>query len=120
MISLAKVDDNLFTLAKSGIVASLTFLFVSTFVINPIVTNAMIESQILSNGRYAIIYDAHETIGEFGDFKATAIGSSIIRDAVDGLCISQNMESERGAGIFNLGISGGNPYSALFDATNNH
>ena len=113
MISLAKVDENLFTLAKSSIVASLTFLFVSTFVVNPLVTNAMIESQILSNGRYAIIYDAHETIGEFGEFKATAIGSSIIRDAVDGLCISQNMESERGAGIFNLGISGGNPYTEM-------
>ena len=113
MISLPEYNENLFTIAKSGIVAGLTFLFVSTFVVNPLVTNAMIESQILSNGRYAIVYDAHETIGEFGDFKATAIGSSIIRDAVDGLCISQNMDSKTGAGIFNLGISGGNPYTEM-------
>ena len=113
MIALVVDNENVFSLAKSVIIAGLTFLFVSTFVVNPLVTNAMIESQILSNGRYAIVYDAHETIGEFSEFKATAIGSSIIRDAVDGLCISQNMDSETGAGIFNLGISGGNPYTEM-------
>ena len=106
-------DENVCGLAKSVIVAGLTFLFVSTFVVNPLVSNAMIESQILSNGRYAIVYDAHESIEEFSQFKATAIGSSIIRDAVDGLCISQNMQSTTGAGIFNLGISGGNPYTEM-------
>ena len=113
MIDLAISEENVISLAKSIIIAGLTFLFVSTFVVNPLVTNAMIESQILSNGRYAIVYDAHETIEEFGGFKATAIGSSIIRDAVDGLCISQKMDSETGAGIFNLGISGGNPYTEM-------
>ena len=113
MIGLTIEDENLYSLARSILIAGLTFLFLSTFVVNPFVTNAMIESQILSNGRYAIVYDAHETIEEFEEFKATAIGSSIIRDAVDGLCISQNMDSETGAGIFNLGISGGNPYTEM-------
>ena len=70
MIVLAFDDEDVFSLAKSVIIAGLTFLFVSTFVVNPLVTNAMIESQILSNGRYAIVYDAHETIEEFAEFKA--------------------------------------------------
>ena len=66
-------DENTCSLAKSVIIAGLTFLFVSTFVVNPLVSNAMIESQILSNGRYAIVYDAHESIEEFSQFKATAL-----------------------------------------------
>ena len=84
MIGLTIEDENLYSLARSILIAGLTFLFLSTFVVNPLVTNAMIESQILSNGRYAIVYDAHETIEEFEEFKATAIGSSIIRDGGPG------------------------------------
>lgn len=113
MVELNSNDDSVFHLIKSVFVTVLTFLLVSSIVVNPFVTDALIESNMLSNGRYAIIYDAHQSIEDFEGFKATAIGSSIIRDAVDGLCISQNLDSEENAGIFNLGISGGNPYTEM-------
>ena len=85
----------------------------STLVINPIISDALIESDIISNGRYAMIYDAHDTIGDFGGTKITAIGSSIIRDTFDGMCISQKIQSKDTVGVFNLGISGGNPYTEM-------
>lgn len=93
--------------------AGLTFLFLSTMVVNPLVTNSLIEADLVSNGRYAISFDAHESIELFDGFKATAIGSSIIRDAVDGLCISEKIDPNGSAGVFNLGISGGNPYTEM-------
>ena len=96
---------SLITLVLSGIIFSST-------IINPLVSHQLIESDILNNSRYAIVFEAHEAIGEFNK-KVTAIGSSIIRDAVDGKCISKNLSTKQTVGVFNLGISGANPYTEM-------
>ena len=38
---------------------------VSSLLINPLVSKQLIEGDLLSNGRYAIVFEAHESIEEF-------------------------------------------------------
>ena len=74
------------------IISIINFIFlasimVSSLLINPLVSKQLIEGDLLSNGRYAIVFEAHEAINEFKGKKITVIGSSIIRDAIDRKCL---------------------------------
>ena len=114
---LSSNNETTFGLIKSTSALFLTFIFISTLVVNPIISDVLIESDVISNGRYAMVYEAHDTISEFDGIKITAVGSSIIRDTFDGICISDKVQSEDSVGVFNLGISGGNPYTEMIQTS---
>ena len=88
-----------------------TFLFLQTTVITGIVGDQLIASDIVSSPTYAKTFPALHSLEDYDGDKVIAIGSSIIQYSVDGKCIMEEMESD--AGVFNLGISGANPYTEI-------
>ena len=78
-----------------GLVVSVLSLFFSAmFVLSSvgpaIVTNSLISTDIVSHTRYGITFPALESIEERNEDSVIAIGSSIIRAATDGKCISES------------------------------
>ena len=88
-----------------------TFLFLQTTVITGIVGDQLIASDIVSSPTYAKTFPALHSLEDYDGDKVIAIGSSIIQYSVDGKCIMEEMTSD--AGVFNLGISGANPYTEI-------
>ncbi|RAH13448.1 MAG: hypothetical protein CMB56_007675 [Methanobacteriota archaeon] len=103
---------NLFNLFTSIISMFLVFSLVSTTIGPHLVTSSLISSDLISNPRYGITFPALETIEEMDEDAVIAIGSSIIRDAIDGKCISENL-NDQNTNVFNLGISGALPYTEI-------
>jgi len=100
-----------------GLVSSLVALLLSTmFLLSStgpqIVSDTLISTDMVSNTRYGITFPALKSIKAMDDDSVIAIGSSIIRAATDGECISTNLEHEN-TGVYNLGISGANPYTEI-------
>ena len=96
-------------LLSSVIALSLTFLMCSTFMFS-MVSDKLITADMTSNPRYAITFPALEYIEDIEEESVVAIGSSIIRAATNGTCISENLHRDA-ASVYNLGISGANPYT---------
>ena len=82
---------NLFNLFASIISMFLVFSLISTTIAPHLVTGSLISSDLVSNPRYGITFPALETIEEMDEDAVIAIGSSIIRDAIDGKCITENL-----------------------------
>lgn len=101
----------------SGLVVSVLSLFFSAmFVLSSvgpaIVTNSLISTDMVSNTRYGITFPALDSIENNENDAVIAIGSSIIRAATDGKCITDSLE-HNGVNVYNLGISGANPYTEI-------
>ena len=77
-----------------------------------IVSDKLITAPLTSNSRYAVTFPALEYIAQHDDDAVIAIGSSIIQASVDGVCISE-MINRSDTNVFNLGISGANPYTEI-------
>ncbi|MAR46895.1 MAG: hypothetical protein CMA41_03720, partial [Euryarchaeota archaeon] len=80
--------------------------------VSPLVTQKLISTPLIENSRYAITFPALDYIEDLQDEAVVAIGSSIIRSAVNGTCITEEIGRE-GLGVYNLGISGANPYTEM-------
>jgi len=96
-------------LLSSVIALSLTFLMCSTFMFS-MVSDKLITADMTSNPRYAITFPALGYIEDIEEESVVAIGSSIIRAATNGTCISESLH-RNAASVYNLGISGANPYT---------
>ena len=101
----------------SGLIVSVISLFLSAmFILSSvgpaIVTDSLISTNMVSNTRYGITFPALDSIEHHDDDSVIAIGSSIIRAAVDGKCISESLENND-VNVYNLGISGANPYTEI-------
>jgi len=101
----------------SGLLVSVLSLFLSAmFVLSSVgpavVTNSIISTDIVSNTRYGITFPALDSIEHNEKDAVVAIGSSIIRAAIDGKCIADSLDSN-GVNVYNLGISGANPYTEI-------
>ena len=90
----------------------LVFSLISTTIGPHLVTGSLISSDLVSNPRYGMTFPALETIEEMNEDAVIAIGSSIIRAAIDGKCISENINDEN-TNVYNLGISGAVPYTEI-------
>ena len=82
-----------------GLVVSVLSLFFSAmFVLSSvgpaIVTNSLISTDMVSHTRYGITFPALESIEDRNEDSVIAIGSSIIRAATDGKCISESLIHE--------------------------
>ena len=104
------------TLRKRDVLLSLVSLFfIGLFLassVSPMVAQKIITTPLTTNSRYGITFPALDYIEDLETESVVAIGSSIIRSAVNGACISEQVGKE-GLGVFNLGISGGNPYTEM-------
>ena len=106
--------------ANSGLpgllVSVLSLFFSAMFVLSSvgpaIVTNSLISTDMVSHTRYGITFPALDSIEERNEDSVIAIGSSIIRAATDGKCISESLIHEN-INVYNLGISGANPYTEI-------
>ena len=94
-------------LCTSLIALTLVFLLSSSITFS-MVSDRLITSPLTSNSRYAVTFPALDYIGDQDEDAVIAIGSSIIQAAVDGVCITEQMNTPN-TDVFNLGISGANP-----------
>ena len=94
---------------SSLLTLSIVFLFTSSMMFS-LVSDKLITTQLTSNPRYAVTFPALEYIEGHNDDAVVAIGSSIIRAAVNGKCIMEELDTPS-TSVYNLGISGANPYT---------
>ena len=71
----------------SVLIASVTLLMVSTSMGPAIVKPLLLDGSLISNGRFAFVYDAYETIDEDGVLSVVGIGSSILMAGMNGTCM---------------------------------
>ena len=111
-------DDNGVThgsgseLILSCMVALMTAIMLSTSAGPAIVKPLLLDGSLISNGRFAFIYNAYETVGEDESPSVVGIGSSIMLAAMNGTCMQEESAIE-GALFYNFAMSGGKPYSEM-------
>tara|TARA_Y100001980_G_C14534932_1_gene311392 strand:+ start:133 stop:1857 length:1725 start_codon:yes stop_codon:yes gene_type:complete len=96
-----------------SIISLLTVIILITTTIFPaMVTNSIITSDLVSNPTYGVTFPALETIEDMEDDAVIGIGSSILRAALDGKCVTETLETDN-VNVFNLAVSGANPYTEI-------
>ena len=99
-------------LLLSIMIGAVTVLLISTSAGPAIVKPLLLDGSLISDGRYAFVFDAHETIGEDGVVSVVGIGSSVTQYAMNGECM-QNESAIEDARFYNLAMSGGKAYSEM-------
>ena len=100
-----------FDLFSSLLSLGVVFLVLSSSTAG-LVGEKLITSSITSSSRYGITFPAIDYIESEINNPIIAIGSSIIQAATDGKCISEDGLDSKFE-VFNLGISGANPYTEI-------
>ena len=96
----------------SIIIAAIVALFVSSSVSPALVQPLLLDGSLISNGRFAFIYDAYDTIEDDDVPSIVGIGSSILMAGMNGTCM-QEESSIKNARFYNMAMSGGKPYSEM-------
>jgi len=99
-------------LMMSAMVAIVTVIIISTSAGPAIVKPMLLDGSLISNGRFAFVYDAYETIEDDGGPSVVGIGSSILMAGMNGTCMQEESEIEN-ARFYNMAMSGGKPYSEM-------
>ena len=99
-------------LLVSCMVAILTVLMLSSTIGPAIVKPMLLDGSLISNGRFAFVYDAYETVGNDKSPSVVGIGSSILMAGMNGTCMQEESEIEN-ARFYNFAMSGGKPYSEM-------
>ncbi len=81
-------------LLLSSMIAIVTALMLSTSVGPAIVKPLLLDGSLISNGRFAFVYDAYETVGDDDGPSVVGIGSSILLAAMNGTCMQEESEIE--------------------------
>jgi len=89
-----------------------TMIFLHTSLIPGLVIDSLVSSDLVRSTSYSKTFPALHSLEDYENGKVIAIGSSIIQYSVDGKCISETMETDDFS-VFNLGVSGGNPYTEI-------
>ena len=98
-------------LFSSLIALGIVFLLSSSIAFS-MVSDKLITSPLTSNSRYAVTFPALDYIAQQNEEAVVAIGSSIIQASVDGVCMTDQIRTPN-THVFNLGISGANPYTEI-------
>lgn len=77
-----------------------------------IVKPLLLDGSLISNGRFAFVYDAYETIGDDDAPSIVGIGSSILMAGMNGTCMQEESQVENSR-FYNMAMSGGKPYSEM-------
>lgn len=89
-----------------------TYLVFSGVVVPDLVNKGLVEGNAIKSGRYAVTFPGIETIAEQDSDAIVTIGSSILQYATDGECITNRLTTSN-TKVYNLAISGGNPYTEM-------
>ena len=81
-------------LLVSCMVAILTVLMLSSTVGPAIVKPLLLDGSLISNGRFAFVYDAYETVEGDDGPSVVGIGSSILLAGMNGTCMQDESEIE--------------------------
>ena len=100
-----------------GLVSSLFVCAVVTITISPMFTQAVvqpliIESRLVTFGRYAFASEAIDSIAEDKSLSVVGIGSSMMYKAFDGDCMEALSNVEE-ANFYNLGVPASRPYTDM-------
>ena len=98
-------------LASLGVLA-VTFIIASVSIAPGLVNNALIETNAIKSGRYAVTFPGLDSIEKQDESSIITIGNSILQDATDGSCITDSLELDNTM-VYNLAISGANPYTEI-------
>ena len=96
----------------SVIIAAITGLFITSSIGPAMVQPLLLDGSLISNGRFAFIYDAYDTIGDDDVSSIVGIGSSILMAGMNGTCMQEESSIEN-ARFYNMAMSGGKPYSEM-------
>jgi len=100
-----------------SLVSSLFVCAVVTIMISPVFTQAVvqpliIESRLVTFGRYAFASEAIDSISEDDSLSVVGIGSSMMYKAFDGECMEAFSEMEN-SNFYNLGVPASRPYTDM-------
>ena len=96
----------------SVIIAAITGLFITSSIGPALVQPLLLDGSLISNGRFAFVYDAYDTIEDDDVPSIVGIGSSILMAGMNGTCM-QKESSIKNARFYNMAMSGGKPYSEM-------
>lgn len=96
----------------SVLIAIVTVLMMSSSIGPAIVKPLLLDGSLISNGRFAFVYDAYDTIEDDGVTSVVGIGSSILMAGMNGTCMQEESKIED-ARFYNMAMSGGKPYSEM-------
>ena len=96
----------------SIMIGAITILMISSSAGPAIVKPLLLDGSLISDGRYAFVFDAHDSVGNDGVTSVVGIGSSVLQYAMNGECM-QNQSNVENARFYNLAMSGGKPYSEM-------
>ena len=106
----SRVGDS--RLLLSCMIAIVTTLMLSSSVGPAVVKPLLFDGSLISNGRFAFVYDAYETVGDDNAPSVVGIGTSILLAAMNGTCMQEKSEIEN-ARFYNMGMPGGKPYTEM-------
>jgi hypothetical protein len=96
----------------SVIITAITGLFITSSIGPAMVQPLLLDGSLISNGRFAFIYDAYDTIEDDDVPSIVGIGSSILMAGMNGTCMQEESSIEN-ARFYNMAMSGGKPYSEM-------
>ncbi len=105
-------ETSLSDLFPSLIVAAVTALFLTSSLGPTIVKPLLLDGSLISNGRFAFVYEAYDTIEQDDAPTIVGIGSSILMAGMNGSCMQEQSGIED-ARFYNMAMSGGKPYSEM-------
>jgi hypothetical protein len=100
-----------------SLISSLFVCAVVTIMMSPVITQAVvqpliIESRLVTFGRYAFASEAIDSIAEDDSLSVVGIGSSMMYKAFDGDCMEALSEVENSK-FYNLGVPASRPYTDM-------
>ena len=101
--------SNLFLSVFVGLV---TAIFLTSSLGPAVVKPLLLDGSLISNGRFAFVYDAYDTIEQDDAPTIVGIGSSILMAGMNGSCMQEQSGIED-ARFYNMAMSGGKPYSEM-------
>lgn len=99
-------------LVSSIFMAAVVFIFISPAITQAVVQPLIIESRLVTFGRYAFASEAIDTISEDESPSVVGIGSSMMYKAFDGKCMESNSSVENSK-FYNLGVPASRPYTDM-------
>ncbi|MBT6873609.1 MAG: hypothetical protein HOA28_00030 [Euryarchaeota archaeon] len=94
---------------KSLLSGIFIFLVTTSMLSSQIIQPLLYDASIVRVGRYALTFDAWDTIEEDNAISVVGIGSSMLQYALDGNCVEDEMNLED-TYVYNLAIPGSMPY----------
>ena len=87
----------------SVIIAAITGLFITSSIGPAMVQPLLLDGSLISNGRFAFVYDAYDTIEDDDVPSIIGIGSSILMAGMNGTCM-QEQSSIENARFYNTSL----------------